>query len=125
MPSQRTYLVVEPMRPIAEDLALDLTDLDPEGQVLIAASEDGAMALLAGLDRVTLAIVHAAPGSHPPSPLGMALAQRGAVSVLIGDRAEEALGLTNLPVLQRPYAPTEVLALLTRLLAAPGVSPGA
>jgi hypothetical protein len=125
MPHRSTYVVVEPMRLIAEDLALDLADHDPEGKVLVAASEHEAMALVEELESVTLAIVHAAPASHPTSALGQALAKRGAVSVLIGDRAEEQAAQIDLPVLQRPYAPEVVLALLARLLVAPGLSPGA
>lgn len=125
MPNRNSYVVVEPMRPIAEDLALGLADVDPEGQVLVATSECEAIRLVADLPAVRLAIVHAAPASHANSALGLALAQRGALSVLIGDRAEEEAAQIDLPVLQRPYAPEAVLAFLARLLVAPGLSPGA
>jgi hypothetical protein len=125
MQKRNSYVVVDPMRPIAEDLALGLADHDPEGLVLVATSEQEAMRLVAGLPAVRLAIVHAEPRSHVTSALGLALAQRGALSVLIGDRAEEEAALTDLPVLQRPYAPEAVIALIARLLGAPGLSPGA
>lgn len=125
MPFRNTYVVVEPMRPIAEDLAFALMDHDPAGEVLLAASETEAVELVADLPAVTLAIVHAAPRAHGSSLLGRLLSARGAVSVLIGDRAEEE-GAAEFPVLQRPYATETILDLLLRLLAAPGVStPGA
>lgn len=121
MPFRNTYLVVEPMRPIAEDLALALMDHDPEGQVLLAASEHDAVKLVEHVPAVRLAIVHAGPGTHGTSPLGVSLAARGAVSVLIGDRAEEG-GANGFAVLQRPYATETILDLMSRLLATPGVS---
>lgn len=124
MPHRSTYLVVEPMRPIAEDLAYGLSDHDPDGQVILAGSEHEALRLVSDLPSVTLAIVHAAPQTHRHSPLGAALAARGAVSVLIGDCAEEHAASNDLPVLQRPYAPDAVLAMISRLLVSPGLSPG-
>lgn len=120
---RNTYLVVEPMRPIAEDLALALKDHDPESQVLLAGSADEALALLRKVPAVTLAIVHAAASTHKASALGIALSERGAVSVLIGDRAEEE-ATHGFFVLQRPYATETILDRLARLWMSPGVSPG-
>lgn len=119
MPPQNIYLVVEPMPPIAEDLALSLSDGDPGGEVLVAATEAQALQAIQGRGPIVLAIVHNGPQDFLRSELGAALAERGARVVLIGDRAEEAPPHAEFAVLQRPYDADHLMALMAQALQPP------
>lgn len=125
MPSNRNlYLVVEPMRPIAEDLAFTLQDHDPGASVLIAATPEEAMQIIAAGAAVRLAIVHVPVWPYAGSPLERSLTEGGAVSVLIGEKAEDRAAETGFPVLERPYLPEAVATLLARFAGSPGLMPG-
>jgi hypothetical protein len=130
MTDHRVFLVVEPMAPIAEDLADCITECHPEAQVLRAADAAAAIPILAGLTRVSVAFVHLDPQGFPGSCLGMALADRGATVIFMGSRADMAPEGTLLR-LQGPFDCDSVQMLLDSISRrseqsqAPGMTPEA
>ncbi len=109
------YLIVEPVSIIASDLALSVQDYDIDATVLAADTLQAAVTLLAGMDPVHFAFIHADPTLFDGTELGLALAEQNTVCVFMGDAAERAQ--KALIVLDRPFSPLTIAALLARLMA--------
>jgi hypothetical protein len=107
---QEVGLVVEPVALVAEDLALILAEVRPGLRVLKAPDADAALPIVEAERGLRVAIVHGPPEQFGDTPLGRALAQRGARVAFMGTRAEAAAG--NWPVLFTPFAGPDVGHLL-------------
>ena len=109
------YLIVEPFAIVAIDLALCVQDFDGAGTAIIATTPHDAVSVIAETASVRFAFIHADPSGFTQSELGLALAARGAVCVFMGHAADR--NKDNMLVLDRPFSPLTVAALLRRLTA--------
>ncbi|MBK8441515.1 MAG: hypothetical protein IPL38_19140 [Rhodobacter sp.] len=88
MVGRPVYLVMEPQALVAEDLAGAIAEVDPQAIVLRAGSADEAVRALAPHGAIAVAILHCGPDGIAATPLGQALAARGAALVFTGDAAK-------------------------------------
>ena len=109
------YLIVEPVAIVATDLALCVQDCDSTGTVIVATTPHDAVSVITETASVLFAFIHADPSGFTQSDLGLALAARGAVCVFMGHAADR--NKDNKLVLDRPFSPLTVAALLHRLTA--------
>lgn len=109
------YLIVEPVSIIADDLALSVKDFDQGAIVVVAGTQQEALAAITDCGAVRFAFVHADPKGFDETVLGQALTERRAVCVFMGDAAD--LAKKALIVLDRPFSPQTIAALLARLTA--------
>lgn len=118
MNNTRTYLVVEPIPLVAEDLAQCIAEADPDARVIVARDAGDAVARVRGEGTILLAIVHESPRGFAGSDLGIALAGCGAMVVFMGDAAESHAALRATPAtitLYRPFSGENVTDLLARI----------
>lgn len=107
-------LVLEPERPVAQDLSDSLRAIVPRSCVLTAASEDEALALLDAGPVPTAAILHAEPARVHATPLGQALRRHGIPVLFTGPLAE--LDPRGAPVLPMPFSDASLSAALAPIL---------
>lgn len=112
-----TCLVVEPATIVLEDLAMTIREIATGATVLDATGEDVALAAIAGLHALDLALVNLPPQGFSDTPLGLALAEIGAVVIFLGHEVEaQALGRR---FLERPVLPQALAGVLAALDDAP------
>lgn len=111
MVGRPVYLVMEPQALVAEDLAGAIAEVDPQAIVLRAGSADEAVRALAPHGAIAVAILHCGPDGIAATPLGQALAARGAALVFTGDAAEAAAS-EGVRILLRPFSDEAVAVLL-------------
>ncbi len=116
MVGRPVYLVMEPQALVAEDLAGAITEVDPQAIVLRAGSADEAVRALAPHGTIAVAILHCGPDGIAATPLGQALAARGAALVFTGDAAEAAAS-EGVGILLRPFSDEAVAVLLAGMQA--------
>lgn len=112
--NEPNYLVVIDEVLIARDIALTITDQEPEASVLIASSLTEAEEALSKVSNLVLAFVNVRPRTFAESALAQAISKRGGRVVLLGYEAE-AVGPNPLwDVLMQPFDTAAVLARLNR-----------
>ena len=111
------YLVVMPLRVVAEDIATTIVELDPGATVVVARSIAEAAERLAGLDRLVLAVIEGAPAVFHDTPFGQALANRGVRVLLLGDGVDTAKPGSRIALLGLPFTTGALVAALRRALA--------
>jgi hypothetical protein len=104
-----TYLIVLRHVLVAQDIAMTISDTDPEARIVTAASEAEALPRLAGVDRLTVAFVGQAPRAYGESALARAVRARGGRVVLLGEEAEAEGAAMGYAVLVRPFATASIL----------------
>ena len=90
MSDARLFVVVEPVRLIAEDLSQCIGEVHPDAVVVQTGSVAEAVRALPGRSPVTAAFVHCDPNGFCGTALGLALAERGAQIIFMGSRADLA-----------------------------------
>ena len=116
--AQRLYLVVEPVAPVAEDLAQCIGEFDAGARVLRTASAEEALQALADHDVVVAAFVHDDPQGFAASALGLRLEDRGALVVFMGRSADQAPAAL-FQLLPSPFDAETIRTLLDNLLSWP------
>ena len=111
------YLVVMPLRVVAEDIATTIVELDPGATVVVARNIAEAAERLAGLDRLVLAVIEGAPAVFHATPFGQALADRGTRVLLLGDGVDTAQPGSRMALLGLPFTTAALVAALRRALA--------
>lgn len=111
------YLVVNRHGVIAIDIAATIRELDPDANVVVAMSLPEAAALLAALDRIVLAVIEGTSAPLCATPLGQALAARGAPVLLLDSDETQVWSYPKLVILGLPFS---TAALLTALRLALG-----
>lgn len=109
------YLIVLREVLIAQDLAQTITDHDPAARVIMVANPDDAVNALAGIERITVAFVSAAPGEYTVSSLGPAIKARHGRVILLGFEAEAGGATQDWEVLRQPFDTDGVLSALGRV----------
>jgi len=118
------FLIVEPLGLVAEDLAQCIAEHRAGARVVVAPDADAALRTHDDAPRISAAIVHVDPEGFSQTPLGAWLNSVGARVAFLGDAAERWMagdagppcgGGTGIVVLDRPFSPASVGALLDRL----------
>ncbi len=104
------YIVLEPVEIIATDLCLCLQDYRPDATILIADTPEVALQSVERHASISFAFVHADPVGFANTPLGCALAGRGAQCIFMGSRAERATSATW--VLERPFSAETIQSII-------------
>jgi len=110
-------LIVEPLRVVAQDLAVTLRDLTG-CEPLIASSIPTAVVQLGAInpsERLRLAFVYVDAQTFTGSPLMPLLLGRGAKVVLTAPHAEFGADAVPFPVLRRPFATADVQEILRHM----------
>jgi hypothetical protein len=105
----RTYLIVLRHVVVAQDIAMTITDMDPEARIVTAASEAEALPRLAGVEHLAVAFVGQAPRAYQDSALARAVLARGGRVVLMGEEAEAEGAALGYAVLVRPFSTEGIL----------------
>jgi hypothetical protein len=109
------YLVVEPIRIIANDLALCIQEYDRDAEVIVATSPDEARVAVVGGDSVQVAFLHMDLETFSAGPLADVLAASATVCVFMGGAAERVRDARYL-LLERPFSSEMVANLLARIM---------
>lgn len=108
---------------VLKDLEDTVRDYAPAAIVLTASECDQALALIEGLDRISIAFVEAGAEAVAAARIDALVAARGGRIVLLGDDAEDEWEAGNqtsvLPILLRPFSSQTVERLLADLLGRP------
>lgn len=110
------YLVVNRYSLIATDIAATIRELDPDANVVVAKSLPEAAALLAVLDRIVLAVIEGTPAPLCATPLGQALAERGAPVLLLDSDEPQVWTCPKLVSLGLPFTTGALLSALRMAL---------
>lgn len=113
MSVSRTYLVMEPIRVIGEDLAHAIMEFDPGATVIVTMTEDEALLRIAEGAVVGRAVLHSDPAEIELSALGKALANAGTDLIFIGDKVERSG--EGVRVLHRPFDNDAVAQVLSQI----------
>lgn len=106
------YLIVHNQFIVAQDIALTIADHDPAAEVLVAGDAGEGLAECSRHGRIAVAFVSSDPADFDGSALALALGDRGARVVLMGDGAEQAAASLPWAVLHRPFTAGAVADLL-------------
>lgn len=108
---------------VLKDLEDTVREYAPAARVLTASECTAALALIEGLERISVAFVEAGAEAVAAARIDTLVAQRGGQVVLLGDDAEDAWEAGKLgadwPVLQRPFTSQTVERLLAELIGRP------
>lgn len=110
--SRNVYLIVLDDSIVAQDLAETVSEHDPLAGLISCKTLTEAVDAVAHVERIVVALVEAGPEQFRASPLAGLIAAKGGRVVLMGDDAEDSGMASGYPVLQRPFFPKTVLAIL-------------
>ncbi len=95
-----------------DDLSRTIAEQHPTSRIVASFSVEEALSLIETMPEISMAFIHLAPEQVAVSPLGQALASRGARIVLMGDDAEERGQAAGFDVLVRPFNTADVIFLM-------------
>lgn len=106
------YVVLEPIDIVATDLVLCLYDHNPSAAFLVAKDAKAALSYVEHSPTVSIAFIHDDPKGFATTPLGIALTEKRALCIFMGDRAERSA--LDVWLLERPFSAETIAAIMQR-----------